>query len=139
MPESSNFITEDTTVNGDITTASSLTIAGTVNGDIEAEQDVTILSTATVTGNVSGPGIQVQGKVKGKVAASGRLVIGATGGVWGDISVRALLIEEGGVLEGQCSMRSAEAEAPAPSPEVPRPNLRPPLKPPGGGDARPSA
>lgn len=104
MPNAINFITEDTTIRGSVTTASSLTVAGAVEGDINAGGEVKILEDALVKGDVSGPNIIVSGKVEGRIVASGRLVIGAAGEVRGDISVRSLLIEEGGTLEGQCSM-----------------------------------
>jgi cytoskeletal protein CcmA (bactofilin family) len=106
-----NFIAEDTTIKGNITTASSLTVAGAVEGDINAGGDVAILPDANVRGDVSGPTVTVSGKVEGRVSASGRLVITSRGHVHGDIAVRALLIEEGGTLQGQCSM-GANAAAP---------------------------
>lgn len=104
MASPQNFITDDTTVKGNITTAGSLTIAGAVEGNVSAAGEVVILEDAVIKGDVSGPDVRVQGKVEGRVNATGRLVITTSGTVSGDISVRALLIEEGGTLQGQCSM-----------------------------------
>jgi cytoskeletal protein CcmA (bactofilin family) len=137
MSTPQNFITEDTTIKGSITTASSLTVAGAVEGDINAGGEIAILDDALVKGDVSGPNIRIQGKVEGRVTATGRLVISATGSVQGDISVRALLIEEGGTLQGECNMGatagpSATAGANASKSQagnsrpVPAPPLRPP-------------
>ena len=140
MPNAINFITEDTTIRGSVTTASSLTVAGAVEGDINAGGEVKILEDALVKGDVSGPNIIVSGKVEGRIVASGRLVIGAAGEVRGDISVRSLLIEEGGTLEGQCSMgKGAATQANLPQANVPTPRpsdsmksgpTPPPLRPP---------
>ena len=145
MPNPTNFITEDTTIRGSVTTASSLTVAGAVEGDINAGGEVAILEDALVKGDISGPNINVSGKVEGRITASGRLVIGASGEVRGDIAVRALLIEEGGTLEGQCSMGSAKPEAgpratgpqgvvprataPGDGPRAIEPPVAPPLRP----------
>ncbi|MBX7079062.1 MAG: polymer-forming cytoskeletal protein [Nannocystaceae bacterium] len=109
MANPQNFISEDTTIKGSVTTASSLTVAGAVEGDINAGGDVVILADASVKGDISGPAVTVSGKVEGRVNASGRLLITARGFVHGDISVRSLLIEEGGTLQGQCSMGAAAA------------------------------
>lgn len=104
MASPQNFITDDTTVKGNITTAGSLTIAGAVEGNVSAAGEIVILDDAVIKGDVSGPDVRVHGKVEGRVNATGRLVITTSGTVNGDISVRALLIEEGGTLQGQCSM-----------------------------------
>lgn len=132
MPNPTNYITEDTTIRGSVTTASSLTVAGAIEGDINAGGEVSILEDAMVKGDVSGPNVSVAGKVEGRISASGRLVIGAAGEVRGDISVRALLIEEGGTLEGQCSMGNAQAGSTRPAAEAPRPSdsIRAPTAPP---------
>jgi cytoskeletal protein CcmA (bactofilin family) len=107
MTDQPNYITEDTTIKGTITTSSSLTVAGAVEGDINAGGELVILDDAHVRGDVSGPSVRVQGKVEGRVVASGRLVIAKSGSVLGNIAVRSLLIEEGGTLQGECSMGAA--------------------------------
>jgi cytoskeletal protein CcmA (bactofilin family) len=107
MSNPQNYITEDTTIKGNVTTASSLTVAGAVEGDINAGGEIVILDDAIIKGDVSGPNVKIQGKVEGRVSATGRLVISDSGMVIGDISVRALLIEEGGTLQGECRMGSA--------------------------------
>lgn len=107
MTSPQNFISEDTTIKGSITTASTLTVAGAIEGDINAGGDVNVLADATVKGDISGPAVTISGKVEGRINASGRLLITAKGLVQGDIAVRSLLIEEGGTLQGQCSMGTA--------------------------------
>lgn len=129
MANAQNYITEDTTIRGDITTASSLTVAGAVEGDINAGGDITVVDDGIVKGDLSGPNVMIAGKVEGKITASGRLVIGASGVVHGDIAVRSLLIEEGGTLEGQCSMGGV-GDTPVASTSGRRPVL-PNVPPPG--------
>lgn len=138
MTTAKNFITEDTTIKGSITTASSLTVAGAIEGDINAGGEIAVLEDAVVKGDVSGPNIKIDGRVEGRVSASGRLVIASSGKVYGDISVRSLLIEEGGTLEGQCHMGAGATSSTSSSPRVdaepihrssvPAPPLRPPVR-----------
>jgi cytoskeletal protein CcmA (bactofilin family) len=113
MSNPQNYISEDTTIKGSITTASTLTVAGAVEGNINAGGDVNVLADATVKGDISGPAVTISGKVEGRINASGRLLITAKGLVQGDISVRSLLIEEGGTLQGQCSMGASVPAKPA--------------------------
>ncbi len=136
MSNPQNYITEDTTIKGSITTASSLTIAGAIEGDVNAGGEITVLDDALVKGDISGPNVKILGKVEGRVNATGRLEISATGQVMGDISVRALHIEEGGTLQGECNMGGGKPVKPGASAPTPTPAPRPPvsnLPPPGGG------
>ena len=135
MTNPQNYITEDTTIKGSITTASSLTIAGAVEGDVNAGGEITVLDDALIKGDVSGPNVKILGKVEGRVSATGRLEISSSGQVIGDISVRALHIEEGGTLEGECKMGGG-GKPPRPAPTAPIGTPRPTpsnLPPPGGG------
>lgn len=141
MTNPQNYITEDTTIKGSITTASSLTIAGAIEGDVNAGGEITVLDDAFVKGDVSGPNIKILGQVEGRVNATGRLEISSSGQVVGDISVRALHIEEGGTLEGECKMggngtTTANTKAARPTSTAPVGTPRPApsnLPPPGGG------
>ncbi len=135
MTNPQNYITEDTTIKGSITTASSLTIAGAVEGDVNAGGEITVLDDALIKGDVSGPNVKILGKVEGRVSATGRLEISSSGQVIGDISVRALHIEEGGTLEGECKMGGGgKPPRPAPTAPIGTPRPAPPnLPPPGGG------
>ncbi len=131
MSNPQNYITEDTTIKGSITTASSLTVAGAVEGDVNAGGEIVVLDDALVKGDISGPNVRIQGKVEGRVSATGRLVISSSGAVMGDISVRSLLIEEGGTLQGECNMGASAAKSVIPAPNGARPST-PPIRPPAG-------
>jgi cytoskeletal protein CcmA (bactofilin family) len=77
-----------------------------VRGNVDARASVTILGEAEVDGDVTGGDVRIAGAVRGRVRAAGRLVISASGSVLGDVHVRALSIEVGGTLQGQCHMGS---------------------------------
>jgi cytoskeletal protein CcmA (bactofilin family) len=129
--EGPTVITEDTTIRGSVTSASSLLICGVIEGSVHCGGDVELLGEgsirgdvvgidvtvhkgAHVKGNVSGRDVEIGGKVEGEVAASGRLTIGGSGNVVGDITVRALAVADGGVLLGKCKMGDGGARSSGP-------------------------
>lgn len=106
LPPPMSVIGEDMEVRGPITTASPLQISGEVNGDITAGDEVTVDRSGRVTGKIQATKVIVRGHVRGPVTSSGRLVIEATGVVHGDVVARALHIDDGGQLQGRCSMKT---------------------------------
>ena len=115
-----------TSLQGHLKAEGTMRIDGGVEGAIEAGGNVLVGQGGRVQGNVSGQNVLVAGVVKGNILAAQRLEIVATGRVLGDITVRALLIEEGGLFRGQSIMRddSAPEVLPEPTPVEPaRPTL----------------
>lgn len=106
LPPAVSVIGEDMEVRGPITTASALQISGEVTGDITAGDEVVIDRGGQVVGKISATRVIVRGRVRGPVASSGRLVIEATGIVHGDVVARSLHIDDGGQLQGRCSMKT---------------------------------
>ncbi len=108
-------ITDDTTIEGNITCAMGITIAGELRGDVRAGGAVLIEEDGLVTGRVAGADVTVRGSVEGDVEASGKLVLTRGGKIHGDVRCRSLAVEEGGELLGRCDMGKAPA-APATKP-----------------------
>jgi cytoskeletal protein CcmA (bactofilin family) len=100
------FVGEDTRVDGTLTTGSPVSVVGEVIGDVTSASQVEVAESATITGAVTGSEIVVAGVVTGPVHASGRLCILATGTVRGDVRVKSILVDEGGTLDGRCTMTS---------------------------------
>jgi len=82
-------------------------IEGHVEGEISAEEPLTVGENAVVNARVKGTTIVVHGTVTGDVVAEARLEIRAPGKVIGDVTTPALVINEGAILEGRCSMRAS--------------------------------
>lgn len=100
------FVGEDMKVDGALTTGSPLSIAGEIVGAVTSARDIEVAEDAIVRGSITGHDVVVAGTVHGPVNANGQLFILASGSVTGDISVRSILIEEGGTLAGRCNMTS---------------------------------
>ena len=84
-----------------------------------AAGNVIIGQTGRVTASIAGLNVLIAGVVRGNVTAAQRLEIVATGKVWGDIQVHALLIEEGGLFRGQSVMPEEGAPEALPAPDEP--------------------
>lgn len=120
VPSSRTVIAVDTTVKGHVTTASDLVIAGQVDGDIESGAAVHVASEGVIAGDITalrvhidaGAGVDgeinandvhIDGRVRGNVAAHGRLALGERAEVIGDVKARTLQVEEGATLQGRCT------------------------------------
>jgi cytoskeletal protein CcmA (bactofilin family) len=87
-------------------------IEGHVEGEVSAQDTLTVGESAVVNARIKGLMIVIHGTVTGDVVAQTRLEIRAPGKVIGDVTTPTLVIDEGAILEGRCSMRSgASAEA----------------------------
>jgi cytoskeletal protein CcmA (bactofilin family) len=105
-----------TSIHGDIKADGTLRVDGLVEGTIEAAGNVIVGQSGRVTASIEGQNVLIAGAVRGNITAAQRLEIVATGKVWGDITVRALLIEEGGLFRGQSIMRDEAATEALPEP-----------------------
>ncbi len=114
MSTAATSITDDTTIEGNLTTASTLAIGGEVRGNVTAGGAITLMPDGVINGDVSGSDVTVHGSVDGRITATGKLVLSRTAVVRGDVTCRALQIDEGGTLLGRCDMgKVAEPQAAA--------------------------
>lgn len=98
-------------VKGSLTSDGGIRIDGIFEGEIHIAGNLIVGESGKVIANVSAQNVSVSGAVKGAIQAAGRLEILSTGRVWGDISVAAFLIDEGGFFRGQ-SIMPGEADMP---------------------------
>ncbi len=99
-----SYIGEGTTVEGKIVCEGSLRIDGKVKGEIEAKGIVTVGEKGVVESNVKAGEVQIMGTINGNVTSDRKVEIYSTGKLIGDVQTPKIAIEEGGILEGKCSM-----------------------------------
>ncbi len=99
-----------TRVSGKITFEGKARIDGQVEGEIVAADVLEIGETALVNAQISGTVIIVQGKVTGDLTASKKLEIRSPGRLYGNVTTPSLVIEEGVIFEGHCSMGAKEGK-----------------------------
>jgi cytoskeletal protein CcmA (bactofilin family) len=93
-------------VEGKLRFDGSVRIDGQVDGEIEAQDSVIVGETAVVTAQIKAGTIVVKGHINGDVIAAKRVELQAPGKLVGNITTPSLVIHEGVVFEGHCSMGS---------------------------------
>lgn len=102
------FLGKGSRVTGKLVFEGTVRIEGKVEGEISAQDTLTIGETADVNAQINGGTVIVHGRVQGDIGARKRLEIRAPGKVFGNIATPSLVIHEGVIFEGQCSMSATE-------------------------------
>ena len=103
-----NFIGAGTIVEGKIKTQGSIRIDGKMIGEISAGESLAVGNTGDVEGNVVAKNVTIGGGLKGTVMAAEKLVFEAKAVVKGDIRAGKLVIDEGAIFDGKCTMTDAK-------------------------------
>jgi Integral membrane protein CcmA involved in cell shape determination len=99
-----SYIGEGTTVEGKIVCEGSLRVDGKVKGEIEAKGIITVGEKGLIESNVKAGEVQIMGVINGNVISDRKVEIYSTGKLIGDVQTPKIAIEEGGILDGKCSM-----------------------------------
>jgi len=83
-------------------------IDGSIDGDLFCEDDVILGVSGHIKGNMTCNNAYIHGIIQGNISCKSTLTIENCGKVKGDILVKKLMISEGGVLDGKCTMISYE-------------------------------
>lgn len=106
--EQVNLISENTKIEGTLNTEGNIRISGYVKGDIICSGKVMVSSTGRVEGTVNSEIIENAGKIMGTVIANNRLKVNHSGKINGDIKIKELEIEKGGVINGNVEMQQTD-------------------------------
>jgi len=116
-PETSEFgdvnayLGKGSRVSGKLNFDGAVRVDGQVEGEISAQDTLIIGERAVVTAQINGNTIIIKGKVTGDINARKRVEIRAPGKLYGNIVTPSLVIHEGVIFEGHCSMGGAEARS----------------------------
>jgi cytoskeletal protein CcmA (bactofilin family) len=102
------IIGPETIITGNIKIKTSLRVDGKVYGEVECEGDVTIGEEGYVETSVKARNIIIAGKVTGKVHATEKLHILSTGSFSGSTILNSIVIDEGGIFQGESTMTQEE-------------------------------
>jgi len=84
-------------------------IDGQVDGEITGKDSLTIGESAVVTAQIKAASIIVAGKVSGDITAIQRIEIRPSAKVMGNLTSPVLVVHEGALFEGHCSMQPEAA------------------------------
>lgn len=93
----------NTHIKGNIQGDGGLRVDGIVEGTIEITGNLVVTESAKIRADIKANNISVAGAMQGNVSAT-RVEILDTGRVWGDLTVKSLLINEGAYFRGQTIM-----------------------------------
>lgn len=106
LDEINVFWGKDSLFNGKMTSEGIFRLDGKVEGEIFHSGTLIIGETAVIKGKVEVNTLTLNGMLEGQVIAKDRLEIHSKGRLYGTISTPILVIQDGGIFEGDCRMGS---------------------------------
>lgn len=108
----SGFVGHGTTLTGETQFHAMLRVDGHLIGTVSSDSGTLIIGTnGQVDANISVAAAMINGTVNGDIYATEKLQLGRTARVLGNIHSPRLIVEEGAILEGSCSMLKARETA----------------------------
>lgn len=107
----SGFLDKSVRLQGTLEFPGTFRVEGEIKGTIISSQTLMLGEGARVEGQIEGNHVMVSGRFDGVIFAKGRVEIHAKGTVTGEIHAPCLVIEAGGIFDGQCHMLAASETA----------------------------
>lgn len=114
--ENFSILDKGLTIDGNLTSKGKLLIKGNVKGVLDGEY-ITIGEEGVVSAQTQALSLTVGGKLEGEVEVKEKLIVLSTGSCEGKIVCRDLVVEPGGILNGQVT----RLIPPEPTPSSPAP------------------
>ncbi len=105
--EISAFLGKETVFEGKMTFQGVFRLDGKFQGEIFESGNLVVGESAFVKGKMGVQTMVIHGSVEGEVHAGARVEIHATGKFYGNLFTPVLLIQEGGIFEGNCKMKES--------------------------------
>ncbi len=102
-----NIIGEGTEINGKILVPGSIRVDGKIDGDITVSDQITIGKSGFLKGVLLTRDAVVAGRMEGTITVKNRIELQKNAKVNIDLKCKLLIIEEGVVFDGTCSMDNA--------------------------------
>lgn len=100
----STVIAQGITFTGTLRGEGVVQVEGVVEGEFDLTGAVIVAETGLVRGPVKADVVRVAGRIEGGVHAREHIRLEPTGGVEGDVTTASLVVEDGGRLNGRCTM-----------------------------------
>lgn len=106
------IVGKGTEVKGDLKSSGTIRVDGRLEGTLHTTGDVIVGEGGVLVADVHASSILVAGEVQGQVKATARLEISSSGKIQGDVETPVLVVNEGGRLDGKCTMTAGDRVAP---------------------------
>lgn len=104
------IIGKGTYFEGTIKVQSSLRIDGQLKGRITTSDSLIVGKEGEIDGEITAKNAVIGGKVRGKIHASGKVMLEKQSIFQGELKTAKLVIDEGAVFEGVCSMGQGDGK-----------------------------
>ena len=99
------YLDSGSRINGKVNFESPARIDGEVEGEITAKESLVVGESAVITAQIKAAAVIIAGKVSGDINASRRIEIRPSAKVIGNLTTPVLVIQEGALFEGHCTMQ----------------------------------
>jgi len=106
------FLGSQTEFTGKLSFSGVVHLDGTFDGEIISRGTLVVGSESVVRARIHASVLKISGEVHGDVLATEKIELYPPAKVYGNIRTPSLVVEEGVIFEGTCSMSSVPAEAP---------------------------
>lgn len=106
MDKVETIVGSGTMIKGDIKAEGILRVEGKVEGNIDCVKDLILAESGKIKAELKAENAIIAGEYNGNMDISGNLEIKETGRVIGDVHINGLVVEDGGVLDGNCNMKN---------------------------------
>ena len=106
------LIGKGTVLEGKIVVNSSVRIDGKIKGDVKTNDSLVIGKQGEIEGEIIAKNAVVGGKVTGKINAQGKVVLESNAIFKGEMKAARLVIDDGAVFDGQCTMKDGTTLTP---------------------------
>ncbi len=107
------FLGSQTEFEGKLSFSGVVHLDGTFHGEIISRGTLVIGSASVVRAQVHASVLKIAGEIHGDLTATERIELYPPARVYGNIRTPSLVVEEGVIFEGRCSMSSVQAEIPS--------------------------
>ena len=114
------IIGKGSVLEGTLKVESGIRIDGKVKGDIKTKESLFIGTQGEVEGEIVAKNAIVGGKVVGKIHATGKIVLESRAIFHGEMKAARLIIDDGAIFDGQCTMKDGEKVASSIKGEAPK-------------------
>ncbi len=108
--EVGGYIGRGCKLNGKLLFEGTTTIEGEVEGEIMVRGEVIIGEQATISGKIIATSVLIRGKVTAEIQAEKGIEIQPPGILCADITTQNLVVRDGAIFDGNCSMKRDQRE-----------------------------
>jgi cytoskeletal protein CcmA (bactofilin family) len=98
------FLDRGSHLRGDLQFETHFRVHGSLTGEVNTEGELIVGEGGVVEGQLRVGQIIISGLVKGSINAAAKVQITSTGKVYADVETPSLIVEDGALFEGKCTM-----------------------------------